>query len=67
MKEVKYYLDGREISFEELSKKPIFITDRENNTFTEMKLNYIDKDAIYFYYQTESIPALKEDEFYEEV
>lgn len=67
MKEVKYYLDRKEISFEELSEKPIFMTDRENNTFTEMKLNYIDKDAIYFYYQTKSIPALKEDIYAEEI
>lgn len=48
MTKVKYYLDRKEISFEELSKKPIFMTDRENNTFTEMKLNYIDKDANLF-------------------
>lgn len=66
MTKVKYYLDGKEISFEELSKKPIFMTDRENNTFTEMKLNYVDKDAIYFYYRTEPIPPLNEDIYAEE-
>lgn len=66
MKEIKYYLDRKEISFEELSKRPIFITDRDNNTFTEMKLNYIDKDAIYFFYKTEPIPALKETIYAEE-
>ena len=59
MKKVKYYLDSEEISFEELSKLPVYITDREHNTFTEMKLNYIDKDAIYFYYKIESISTVE--------
>lgn len=66
MKNIKFYLNSKEIPFEELREIPQMVTDRENYTRTEIVLNYIGKDAIYFYYQTESIPALNEDIYAEE-
>lgn len=53
MKDIKFYLNRKEISFEELSEIPQMVTDRENHTITEIVLNYIGKDAIYFYTKTE--------------
>lgn len=52
-KNIKFYLNRKEIPFEELSKLPQMTTDRENHTITEIVLNYIDKDAIFFYTKTE--------------
>lgn len=53
MKDIKFYLNRKEIPFEELSELPQMTTDRENHTITEIVLNYIDKDAIFFYTKTE--------------
>lgn len=53
MKDIKFYLDGKEISFEELSELPQMTTDRENHIITDITLNYIGKDAIYFYTKKE--------------
>lgn len=53
MKDIKFYLNSKEIPFEELSELPQMTTDRENQTITEIVLNYIDKDAIFFYTKTE--------------
>lgn len=52
-KNIKFYLDHKEIPFEELSKLPQRTTDRENHIITEIVLNYIDKDAVFFYTKTE--------------
>lgn len=49
MKNIKFYLNSKEIPFEELSEIPQMMTDRENHTRTEIVLHYIGKDAIYFY------------------
>ena len=51
-KNIKFYLNSKEIPFEELSKLPQMTTDRENHTTTEIVLHYIDKDAIFFYTKT---------------
>lgn len=53
MEDIKFYLNRKEIPFEELSELPQMTTDRENHTITEIVLNYIDKDAIFFYTKTE--------------
>ena len=53
MKNIKFYLNCKEIPFEELSEIPQMTTDRENHTITEIVLNYIGKDAIFFYTKTE--------------
>lgn len=52
-KNVKFYLNHKEIPFEKLSELPQMTTDRENHTITEIVLHYIDKDAIFFYTKTE--------------
>ena len=52
-KNIKFYLNCKEIPFEELSKLPQMTVDRENHTITEVVLHYIDKDAIFFYTKTE--------------
>lgn len=52
-KNIKFYLNSKEIPFEELSKLPQMTTDRENHTTTEIVLHYIDKDAIFFCTKTE--------------
>ena len=48
-----FNLKQQEIPFEELSRLPQMTTDRGNHTITEVLLNYIDKDAIFFYTKTE--------------
>lgn len=58
MKNIKFYLNSKEIPFEELSEIPQRTTDRENHTLTEIVLNYIGKDAIYFYTKTEHYTAI---------
>lgn len=69
MKNIKFYLNSKEIPFEELSKLPQRVTDRENHTRTEIVLNYIDKDAIFFYTKTEhyTIADGADEEYYEEM
>lgn len=52
-KSIKFYLNSKEIPFEKLSEIPQMTTDRENHTIAEIVLNYIGKDAIYFYTKTE--------------
>lgn len=51
-KNIKFYLNHKEIPFEKLSELPQMTTDRENHTITEIVLHYIDKDAIFFYTKT---------------
>lgn len=67
-KNIKFYLDHKEIPFEELSKLPQMTTDRENHAITEIVLNYIGKDAIYFYTKTEHYTVAEgaDEEYYEE-
>ena len=67
-KNIKFYLNSKEIPFEELSKLPQMTTDRENHTITEILLNYIDKDAIFFYTKTEHYTVVDgaDDEYYGE-
>lgn len=70
MKNIKFYFNGKEIPFEELSEIPQRTTDRENHTRTEIVLNYIDKDAIFFYTKTEHYTvadSADEEEYYEEM
>ena len=69
MKNIKFYFNRKEIPFEELSEIPQMITDRENHTRTEIVLNYIGKDAIYFYTKTESYTVADgaDEEYYEEM
>lgn len=52
-KNIKFYLNCKEIPFKELSKLPQMTVDRENHTITEIVLHCIDKDAIFFYTKTE--------------
>lgn len=52
-KSIKFYFNRKEIPFEKLSEIPQMTTDRENHTITEIVLNYIGKDTIYFYTKTE--------------
>lgn len=68
-KNMKFYLNGKEIPFEELSKVPQRVTDRENHIRTEIVLNYIDKDAIYFYTKTEhyTVADGADEEYYDEM
>lgn len=68
-KNIKFYLNSKEIPFEELSKLPQMTTDRENHTITEVLLNYIDKDAIFFYTKTECYTVLdgSDKEYYDEM
>lgn len=56
-KSIKFYLNSKEISFEKLSEIPQMMTDRENHTITNMVLNYIGKNEIYFYTKTEQYTA----------
>lgn len=69
MKNIKFYLNSKEIPFEELREIPQRTTDRENHTRTEIVLNYIDKDAIYFYTKTEhyTVADGADEEYYEEM
>lgn len=68
-KNIKFYLDSKEIPFEELSSLPQRVTDRVSHTRTEIVLKYIDKDAIFFYTKTEhyTVAAGAYDEYYEEM
>jgi len=66
---VKFYLDHKEISFEELGELLQMTTDRENHIITEITLHYIDKDAIYFYTKKEHYTVAddsKEGKYYTE-
>jgi hypothetical protein len=69
MKNIKFYLNSKEIPFEELSEIPQMMTDRENHTRTEIVLHYIGKDAIYFYTKTEhyTVADGADEEYYEEM
>lgn len=69
MKDIKFYLNGKEIPFEELSEIPQMMTDRENHTITEIVLHYIDKDAIFFYTKTEHYNVVNgaDEEYYGEM
>ncbi len=69
MKNIKFYLNSKEIPFEELSEIPQRTTDRENHTRTEIVLNYIGKDAIYFYTKTEHYTVAEgaDEEYYDEM
>lgn len=69
MKNIKFYFNGKEIPFEKLSKIPQMVTDRKNHTRTEIVLNYIGKDAIYFYTKTEHYTVAEgaDEEYYEEM
>lgn len=69
MKNIKFYLNHKEIPFEELSELPQMTTDRENHTITEIVLNYIGKDAIFFYTKTEHYTVTKgvDEEYYGEM
>ena len=69
MKNIKFYLNSKEILFEELSEIPQRTTDPENHTRTEIVVNYIGKDAIYFYTKTEHYTVAEgaDDEYYEEM
>lgn len=68
-KNIKFYFNRKEIPFEELSEIPQMTTDRENHTITNIVLNYIGKDAIYFYTKTEhyTVADGAEEEYYEEM
>lgn len=68
-KNIKFYLNGKEIPFEELSRLPQRVTDRVSHTRTEIVLNYIGKDAIYFYTKTEhyTVADGADEEYYEEM
>lgn len=69
-KNIKFYFNRKEIPFEELSEIPQRTTDRKNHTRTEIVLNYIDKDAIFFYTKTEHYTVADgadEEEYYEEM
>lgn len=68
-KNIKFYFNGKEIPFEELSEIPQRTTDRENHTRTEIVLNYIGKDAVYFYTKTEHYTVAEgaDEEYYEEM
>ena len=67
-KNIKFYLNSKEIPFEELSKLPQMTIDRENHTTTEIVLHYIDKDAIFFYTKTEHYTVVDgaDEEYYGE-
>ena len=68
-KNIKFYLNHKEIPFEEFSELPQMTTDRENHIITEIVLNYIDKDAIFFYTKTEhyTVADGTEEEYYGEM
>lgn len=68
-KNIKFYLNSKEIPFEELSEIPQRTTDRKNHTRTEIVLNYIGKDAIYFYTKTEhyTVADGADEEYYDEM
>lgn len=68
-KRIKFYLNSKEIPFDELSEIPQMITDRENHIITEIVLNYIGKDAIYFYTKTEhyTVADGADEEYYDEM
>ncbi len=69
MENIKFYLNSKEIPFEELREIPQMTTDRENHTITKMVLNYIDKNAIFFYTKTEhyTVADGAEEEYYGEM
>lgn len=69
MENIKFYLNCKEIPFEELSEIPQMTTDHENHTITEIVLHYIGKDAIYFYTKTEhyTVADGAEEEYYGEM
>ena len=68
-KNIKFYFNGKEIPFEELSRLPQRVVDRVSHTRTEIVLNYIGKDAIYFYTKTEHYTVADgvEEEYYSEM
>ncbi len=68
-KNIKFYFNRKEIPFEELSEIPQMTTDRENHTITNIVLNYMDKDAIFFYTKTEhyTVADGAEEEYYDEM
>lgn len=68
-KNIKFYLNSKEISFDELSRLPQRVTDRVSHTRTEIVLNYIDKDAIFFYTKTEhyTVADGADEEYYDEM
>lgn len=68
-KNIKFYFNGKEIPFEKLSEIPQRVTDRVSHTRTEIVLNYIDKDAIFFYTKTEhyTVADGAGDEYYKEM
>ena len=68
-KNIKFYFNGKEILFEKLSEIPQRVTDRVSHTRTEIVLNYIDKDAIFFYTKTEHYTVAEgaDEEYYEEM
>lgn len=68
-KSIKFYFNRKEILFEKLSEIPQMMTDRENHTITEIVLNYIGKDAIYFYTKTEhyTVADGADEEYYDEM
>lgn len=69
MENIKFYLNSKEIPFEELSRLPQRVVDRVSHTSTEIVLNYIGKDAIYFYTKTEhyTVADGAEEEYYGEM
>ena len=68
-KNIKFCFNGKEIPFEKLSEIPQRVVDRVSHTRTEIVLNYIDKDAIYFYTKTEhyTVADGADEEYYEEM
>lgn len=69
-KGIKFYLNSKEIHFDELNEIPQRVVDRVSHTRTEIVLNYIGKDAIYFYTKTEHYTVAEgadEEEYYEEM
>lgn len=69
MENIKFYLNSKEIPFEELSEIPQRVVDRVSHTSTKIVLNYIGKDAIYFYTKTEhyTVADDAEEEYYGEM
>ena len=69
MENIKFYLNRKEIPFEKLSELPQRVVDRVSHTRTKIVLNYIGKDAIYFYTKTEhyTVTDGADEEYYEEM
>ena len=68
-KSIKFYFNRKEIPFEKLSEIPQRVVDPVSHTSTEIVLNYIDKDAIFFYTKTEHYTVAEgaDEEYYEEM